>query len=522
MLPFRTKLSYGVGGICDNALYTLTSTYLLLFLTTVAGVAPAAAGTITAIGSIWEAVVGAVIGYSSDNIISRFGRRKPLMMAAAFPVALVTTLLFTAVDATPGVKALYYGVMIVLFWTFFSMEFVPYISWGSELTEDYNERTVLRSYAYVFNQVGMLIGMVLPSIIVDYMMNLGKSTEQSWQIVGMFCGLCSGLALILCTTTIHQSDISPEEVKRLKAERKAQKAAETAGKGEAARGNTGKVMDMLKEYFNILKLKPVLVLVGASMLYLIANTVFSSDRVFFMTYNLGMGQGEISLFMLIITVSGVAFVPFIAALANRLGKKSVFTYGIGVSGLIMVLLSFVNVGVPALVSDSVLGMYEAAGVSTAGMTPFMYCLLVCLAYSVANTCYWQLMSSMMYDICEVEELHSGESHSGAVISLQALSESISIAVGLQALGIALDASAFDETSQATAGIAGLVSGCQPVSALNAVESMFTWVPGLFMILVFIVMIKFPIDKKTFERIMDAVEKQRAGEEVDREQFKSLF
>lgn len=46
-LPFKTKLSYGIGGICDNALYTLTGTYLLLYLTTVAGVNPAIAGTIS-------------------------------------------------------------------------------------------------------------------------------------------------------------------------------------------------------------------------------------------------------------------------------------------------------------------------------------------------------------------------------------------------------------------------------------------------------------------------------------------
>ena len=35
-LNFGTKLSYGIGAICDNALYMLAGTYLLLFLTTVA------------------------------------------------------------------------------------------------------------------------------------------------------------------------------------------------------------------------------------------------------------------------------------------------------------------------------------------------------------------------------------------------------------------------------------------------------------------------------------------------------
>ena len=37
-LSFKTKLSYGVGAICDNAMYMLAGTYLLLFLTTVAGI----------------------------------------------------------------------------------------------------------------------------------------------------------------------------------------------------------------------------------------------------------------------------------------------------------------------------------------------------------------------------------------------------------------------------------------------------------------------------------------------------
>ena len=51
-LSFKTKLSYGVGAICDNAMYMLAGTYLLLFLTTVAGISPAIAGTISAVGSV--------------------------------------------------------------------------------------------------------------------------------------------------------------------------------------------------------------------------------------------------------------------------------------------------------------------------------------------------------------------------------------------------------------------------------------------------------------------------------------
>ena len=223
-LSVKTKIGYGIGCVCDNTLYTLSGTYLLLYLTTVAGVQPALAGTISAVGSVWEALVGPIMGSLSDNTVSRFGKRKPFMMFAAIPVAVITSLLFTAINAGPVVKGVYYTVAIILFWTSFSMEFVPYMSWGADLTDDYHERTSLRAYSYVFGQVGMLIGMVLPTIIVDWAMNLGKSTQQSWQLVGMFCGIAAGAALLISAFSVKNTDLKKDdpELIRMKAEKKAE------------------------------------------------------------------------------------------------------------------------------------------------------------------------------------------------------------------------------------------------------------------------------------------------------------
>ena len=472
-LSFKTKLSYGIGGICDNALYTLSGTYLLLYLTTVAGINPAVAGTITAIGSIWEALCGPIVGFKSDGTRTRFGRRKPFLMLAAFPVAIVTSLLFTTFEANMTVKVIYYTIMIILFWTSFSSEFIPYMAWGSDLTEDYHERTVLRSYAYVFNQIGMCIGMVLPTIIVDYCMNLGRTSAQSWQMVGIFTGVCSGAALLLCALTIHKDDVEKKDFIKPEKKGKFLDVKELAG--------------MFKEYFEILKLKPIQFIIGSSIVYLVANTVFSSDRVFYMTYNLGMSQKEISLMMLIITVSGVVFVPFIARLAGAFDKKTVFMCGIGGAGVCLMASRFLGVN------------------SLAAM------IAVCLIYSVANTCYWQLLPSMLYDVCEVEELISGQKRSGAVISLQALSESLSIAVAMQGLGIVLEMAGF--ASEAAV---------QPETALTWVSNCFTFLPGLFMVLVVVMISRYPINKKVFVRVMDALERRKQGEEIDVKEFEDIF
>lgn len=470
-LGFGTKLSYGIGGTADNAMYTISGTYLLFFLTTVAGIHPAAAGTIAAIGSVWEAICGPIFGYFSDSIETRFGKRKPFLLAAAFPVAIVTGLLFTAIDASYGVKLFYYGIMTVLFWTGFSSFFVPYMAWGSELTTDYNERTVLRSFAYVFNQVGMAIGMVMPTIIVDFLMNMGKTTEQSWTAVGIFAGVCSCIALLICALTIKKSDI----------------------KGFKKDPNKPKIfsihniVEMFKGYIKILSLRPIRFLIGASILYLVANTIFSSDRVYYFTYNMGLTAGQVSLTMLIVTIVGVLLVPFVAGLANRVDKKMVFMVGIGCTGFVMASFRFI------------------------GVETFAMACLLCVIYSVGNTCYWQLMPSMLYDVCEVEELASGEKHSGQVISLQALSESISIAIGLEVLGIILEKAGFNEQV-----------ATQSAEALSWVSNCFTLIPGICMILVAFIISKYPINKKNFNRILFGIEQRKRGQEVDMKEFEDIF
>ena len=135
-----------------------------------------------------------------------YGKRKPFLIAAAFPVALVTGLLFTVINASYGMKLAYYLVMTLLYWQSFATYFVPYLAWGSDLTQDYNERTVLRTFAYVFNQIGMAMGLVLPTAFVDFLMNMGRSRESAWMLMGFTLGIICASALLICGITIQDTD----------------------------------------------------------------------------------------------------------------------------------------------------------------------------------------------------------------------------------------------------------------------------------------------------------------------------
>ncbi|MDY2959254.1 MAG: MFS transporter [Hornefia sp.] len=476
-LKLSTKISYGIGGIADETMYTAAGTFLLFYLTSVVGIAPAAAGTIVAFGSVWEAVCGPVVGFMSDSIDTRYGKRKPFLVVAAIPVALITGLLFTTVNVSYGVKIIYYFIMTLLYWQSFATYFVPYLSWGSDLTQDYNERTVLRTFAYVFNQIGMAIGLILPTAFVDYLMNMGASRETGWMLTGFTIGLICAAALLICGLTIRDTDKKDP----------CENVAAANGKKKKKKKITGNIKIMLLEYREIVKLKPIRYIIGASLLYLIANTFFLSDRVYFFTYNQKLEAGEVTFIMILLTAAGIGLSPFIASLSKRFDKKNVFMCGVFFSGICLITAKFISV------------------TSFAGS-----CIISCL-YCIGNTSYWQLMPSMIYDVCEAEELFSGKKHSGQVISLQALSESLSIAIGSQLLGLLLQMVGFDSSLKEQSGL-----------TLWWIDSCFSLIPGFCMILVALIVYRYPIDRSRFKDILDALEKRKSGVMINLEEFDDIY
>ena len=196
-LSRKTKLFYGVAGIGDSALYSMMGMFALFFFTTVAGINPAAAGTIVAVGAVWDVVSGSIVGYISDRTNTRIGRRKPFMLMASFPLAVFCSLIFVVFDAPQGIRIAYYVFMFIAFWTGYSIFFVPYTAWGAELTDNYEERTELRGIVYVFYSVGAAFGTVLPTIIVDTLMQWGLTVQAGWLSVGIIVGVISAAAIFI-------------------------------------------------------------------------------------------------------------------------------------------------------------------------------------------------------------------------------------------------------------------------------------------------------------------------------------
>ncbi|MFM7442223.1 MAG: MFS transporter, partial [Snowella sp.] len=84
-LKFSTKLAYGAGDLGPAITANILVFYLLFFLTNVAGLPAAMAGSILTIGKIADAINDPIIGMLSDRTKSRWGRRIPWMLGGAIP-----------------------------------------------------------------------------------------------------------------------------------------------------------------------------------------------------------------------------------------------------------------------------------------------------------------------------------------------------------------------------------------------------------------------------------------------------
>ncbi len=481
-LKFKAKVLYGAAGIGDSALYNIMGSFALFFLTTIAGLNPAAAGTITAVGSVWNTLCGIVNGYVSDNIQTRAGKRKPFLLAASIPLMLFTSLFFVNIDTGETFKVLYYTVMIILFWTAFSMFCVPYLAWGAELTDDYDERTVLRGYVSFFYCVGSLIGLVMPNILVSWVTAAGHTAAEGWQITGIFCGVISGGAVL--TAAIGTKDRY--------ARRRGGASDGTDADGESMpepkqhRNALKEIAEMCRNYLQLMKMRTVRDIMGASVFFLIGYAIFCSDRMYFFTYNMDMSGAEITVIMMIFTFIAVAFIPLISGATRWIDKRTTYITAMMISTAGMALFGF-------------LGIRSFAGV-----------VVLSLIYCVGSSAYWQLLPAMIYDVCEADELINRKERAGMVISLQALAEALSEGIGLQLMGIILSLAGFSGNAEVQTATARYWTGMS-----------LTIIPAVFMALSVVCVIRYPITKKVYSDVLDALARRKVGEEPDLEHFRKL-
>lgn len=154
-----TKWFYGFGSVAYGIKTNGFQTFLLLFYNQVVGLPANWVGGAIFLALIVDALIDPIVGQASDHWRSRWGRRHPFMYASALPVALSYLALWNPPHWSAPALFAYLTIVAVVVRTFITFYEIPSSALSAEMTSDYDERTSILGYRYMFGWLGGL-GMV--------------------------------------------------------------------------------------------------------------------------------------------------------------------------------------------------------------------------------------------------------------------------------------------------------------------------------------------------------------------------
>lgn len=207
-LSASTRLFYGFGSVAFGVKDNGFSFFLAFFYAQVVGVPASAVGLAIMIALVLDAFIDPIIGQLSDNTRSKWGRRHPWMYAAAIPVALSYMLIWHPPTGWPqGAQVVYLIVAAVLIRSFISCYEVPSAALAAELTSEYDERTRLLSYRYLFGWAGGLATYYLATKVFlrpDATHAVGQLNADGYGRYGIVSGLIMLGAILVTAVGTHR------------------------------------------------------------------------------------------------------------------------------------------------------------------------------------------------------------------------------------------------------------------------------------------------------------------------------
>lgn len=202
-----TKLFYGFGsvafGIKDNGFAFL----LLIYYNQVLGLPEQWVGFGILVALVCDALSDPLVGYASDHLHSRWGRRHPFMYAAAVPVGLAFYLLWNPPAGLSGGSLLAYFIGIsILVRTLITFYEIPSASLAAELTDHYDQRTSILSFRYFFGWWGGLTMAVLAFAVflqpsAEY--PVGQLNPEGYRLYGVVASILMTAAILISALGTH-------------------------------------------------------------------------------------------------------------------------------------------------------------------------------------------------------------------------------------------------------------------------------------------------------------------------------
>ncbi|MDR2477575.1 MAG: glycoside-pentoside-hexuronide (GPH):cation symporter [Treponema sp.] len=448
-LSVKQKLGFGIFDLGGNMFFTLMGFWSLKYLTDIVGVAAAWAGIAVMAGKVWDAVTDPVMGFISDRTLTRWGRRRPYLLAGAVPMMFAMWLFFSAPNIDkPVLLVLWVSLALMLLNTVSTVINIPYSSLTPELTGDYHERSSLNGYRFGCAVFGTILGAAAVQPIVDFFAGIGPGNIRfGWSMMGLSLGAVMTLVTLLTFFGVRE---------------KRHSAKDLPTKGFFA------------TYRQVFSNRPYVILLLTYSLNIMGITFLQSILAYYTEYV--YKRPDITpLAMMILLLTAMVCIPLSVMVSKRIGKKRTYQicFAVIASACMVIFLLGQRLGPNFFL---IFMVYAGIGVGFGYVAPF----------------------AMVPDTVEYDAAKTGERKEGAYYGIWTFISKLGTSFSVFLSGLLLS-------------IGGYVANAeQGGKAIFAITLLIGPVPALTLLGAMILIEKYTLDEKAYQELIAAAGKNNSA------------
>ncbi len=437
-LKFSEKLGFGSFSATSNIVYQFKSLYYLFFLTEVLRLPMNTAGTILALGIVWDAINDPLVGYFAVNHRFKNGERvRPFALYSAVPWAITVVLIFTNFHASRPVTIAIAALGYFLFELLYTATDIPYNCMAGLATHADDERRSIN----VHRNIGSCVGTAIGAVACFPLLNLFGALDDNGNLDptngsrGFFLTSCVMAVVCIAGCLIHYFTTKERVVPESKEE-------EHVG--------------MLHIFKVLYSYRPFVMNTLYILFYGIINLSLLTCLTYYCTYVLGSAD-DVTVIEAAYLVASLVTTLFVSRIDAKLGRKK--TMLLGAVFFVLGKIWFVTnpYSLPALYVN-------------------------CISTGVAVAITFVMFNTNRNNLSDLVEWREGRRYDGMIGTADNLSTKLGEALATKILTGALAAAGYN------ADLA-----VQPDSAIHAINAMLGWVPALFGVCMFITILFLNID-----------------------------
>lgn len=483
-LTKKKKTGYAFGIFSESLIYNMFYTYYLTFLIEIVGILPSFASIIIFISIAWDAITDPMIGNYTDR--PGVDKRKVMRMSLV-PLGIIFVLAWTSIGAgisSQLAKIVVYTIITMALWVFYTMYTIPYYAVVAELTEDYDERTQIRSLSSLLNAIAVGLGNILPALVPTVAVILtSKYDSNSYAVIAAVISIAAVLFGFVCCKSL-EGVYEPK-------------------KANASNSAKVSLKSTFKSFGEILRLKPAKFFLLFVFFFLAASSMIQANLSYMVIDCIGMDYDSgIAIVIISLVVSMALVVPIVEKTAEKKDRRFAAVLFLSIATVGEILLKVIGL-------DFQIGSFK------------VMCILAPAVLGLAIGTFWTLFYSMGYDLVELDEFKTGERRESTITALPQLVQKFGSAFGILMAGQLLTFYGYDSSAD-IAGNEDLIAKVTDPSVINGMENISTLIPAILLAVSVFFAILYPMTRKRFDALMVELDKKRKGEEYSTESIKDII